>query len=80
MLVSKLFVNFLPPSNDWSRSFTSIRTTATSALCCDDIARSPSLMKFASAFGVACAAFAAVSAAPITHDEIEANSAQTLRL
>ncbi|KAJ7280340.1 Zn-dependent exopeptidase [Mycena rebaudengoi] len=37
-------------------------------------------MKFASAFGVACAAFAAVSAVPISHDEIEANSALGLRL
>lgn len=38
------------------------------------------IMKFASVFGLACAAFAAVSAVPITHDEIEANSAQGLRL
>ncbi|KAJ7932879.1 Zn-dependent exopeptidase [Mycena leptocephala] len=37
-------------------------------------------MKFASVFGLACAAFAAVSAVPITHDEIEANSTQGLRL
>ncbi|KAJ7240504.1 Zn-dependent exopeptidase [Mycena rebaudengoi] len=37
-------------------------------------------MKFASAFGVACAAFAIVNAVPITHDEIEANSAEGLRL
>ncbi|KAJ7097226.1 hypothetical protein B0H15DRAFT_928578 [Mycena belliarum] len=37
-------------------------------------------MKFASAFGVACAAFVAVSAVPITHEEIVANAANGLRL
>ncbi|KAF7369128.1 Peptide hydrolase [Mycena venus] len=37
-------------------------------------------MQLASAFGAACVAFAAVSAVPTTHDEIEVNSAQGLRL
>lgn len=37
-------------------------------------------MKFASAFGIACATFAFVNAVPIAHDEIEAKSAQGLRL